>query len=126
MPKRPDNPAQPATDPQQLNPKETSEFMERGWLFYSHKNYESAEADFRFVLQREPTDVEALYALGLTLKALGKSQEAVAVFSQIDAALTAIEDHQRAVMLSRLAHGHLNQIKTGEWNLEKEVWKTKR
>jgi len=126
MRKRRDAPAQSATDPQQLNPHETSEFMERGWLFYSHKNFESAEADFRFVLQREPADVDTLFALGLTLKALGKSQEAMTAFSQIDAALSSIEDHQRAVMLARLAHGHLNQIRTGEWNLEKEVWKTKR
>jgi tetratricopeptide (TPR) repeat protein len=124
--KRPDQSAQVVPDPEKLNPQETPEFLERGWLFYSQKKYESAEADFRFVLQREPENVDALYVLGLTLKAMGKSQQAMDALSRIDDALTRIEDHQRAVMVARLAHGLVNQIKTGDWNLEKEVWKSRR
>ena len=125
MAKHPESSEHNVPDPEKLNPQDTADFMERGWLFYSHKQYESAVADFRFVLQREPANVDALFALGLTFKIMGNSQQALDAFSRIDDALTMIDDHQRAVMIARLAHGHLNQIKTGEWNLEKEVWKSK-
>jgi tetratricopeptide (TPR) repeat protein len=112
-------------DPDKVDPKDTPEFLERGWLYYSQQKYESAEADIGLVLQREPNNIDALFALGLTLKALQKPKEAIEAFSRIDPALPTIEDHQRAIMIARLAHGHINHLRSGEWNLEKEVWKSK-
>ncbi len=112
-------------NPDSMNPQSTDDFLERGWLYYSHKKYELAEADFNLVLQKEPFNADAWYALGLTLKGLGDTQKALDAFAKIDGVITQIEDHQRATIISRLAHGQINQIKTGNWNLEKEVWKRK-
>jgi len=116
--------AQIVPDPDTLNPQEMADFLERGWLYYSHQKFEAAETDFHTVLDKEPDNIDALYGLGLALKSLGKSQQALEAFEQIDYGINRIEDHQRALMISRLAHGQINQIKIGEWNLEKEVWKS--
>lgn len=112
-------------DPDSMNPQSDVELFGRGWLYYSHQKYEQAEADFRLILQKDGTNVDAWYALGLTLKALGRSQQAVDAFTQIDRYINLIEDSQRATIISRLAHGQINQITTGSWNLEKEIWKSK-
>ena len=97
-----------------MNPQTNDEFLERGWLYYSHKKYELAEADFNLVLQKEPASVDAWYALGLTLKVMGEAQKALDAFAKIDAVIGGIDDHQRATIISRLAHGQINQIKTGD------------
>ncbi len=110
-------------EPDKMNPQTDDEYLERGWLYYSREKFELAEADIDIVLQREPGNIDAWYALGLTLKAMGNAQGAVDAFSRIDAAIGQIDDHQKATIISRLAHGQINQIKTGDWNLEKEVWK---
>jgi tetratricopeptide (TPR) repeat protein len=112
-------------DPDSLNPQSDVEFFERGWLYYSHQKYEQAEADFRLILQKDGANVDAWYALGLALKALGSSQQAVDAFTQIDRFINQVEDRQRATIISRLSHGQINQIRTGSWNLEKEIWKSK-
>ncbi len=110
-------------DPEKMNPQAMEDFLERGWLYYSAKKYELAEADFNIVLKNEPGNIDSWYALGLTLKAMGNGQRAAEAFSRIDSMIGEIDDHQKAMIISRLAHGHINQIKTGNWNLEKEVWK---
>lgn len=112
-------------DPDSMNPQLDAELFERGWLYYSLQKYEQAQADFRLILQKDGTNVDAWYALGLALKALGSSQPAVDAFTQIDKYINLVEDGQRATIISRLSHGQINQIKTGSWNLEKEIWKSK-
>jgi len=125
MAKTPKQPVDSVPNPDTMKPLTTDDFLERGWLYYSHKKYELAETDFNLVLQKEPANVDAWYALGLTLKLMGDSQKAVDAFKKIDNVIAEIDDHQRATIISRLAHGQINQIKTGDWNLEKEVWKRK-
>ncbi len=110
-------------DPEKMNPQTMEDFLERGWLYYSIKKFELAEADINIVLKNEPGNIDGWYALGLTLKAMGDGQRAAEAFSRIDSMIGEIEDHQKAMIISRLAHGQINQIKTGNWNLEKEVWK---
>ncbi len=112
-------------DPDLMEPKNPDDFMERGWLYYSQKKYDQAVADFNRVLQDMPYDVDTWYTLGLTFKALGDTQKAVDAFNKIDAIIGGIDDPQRAMIVTRLAHGQVNQIKTGNWNLEKEVWQRK-
>ena len=113
-------------DPNTLTPQSTAEYLERGWLFYSHQKNEQAEADFRQVLQQEPDNADAWYSLGLALKALGKGPQAIDAFSHVDQTIIGIEDRQRAMIVLRLTHGQINQIRTGNWNLENEIWKLKR
>lgn len=125
MAKPPKRPVEIVPNPNTMNPQSTDDFLERGWLYYSGKKYELAETDFNLVLQKEPANVDAWYALGLTLKAMGDLTKALDAFSKIDGVIRQIDDHQRATIITRLAHGQINQIKTGNWDLEKEVWKRK-
>jgi tetratricopeptide (TPR) repeat protein len=110
-------------DPNTLTPQSSAEYLERGWLFYSHQKFEQAEADFRQVLRQESENPDAWYALGLVLKALGKGPQAIDAFSRVEQTISSIEDRQRAVIIFRLLHGQINQIRTGNWNMEDEIWK---
>ncbi len=110
-------------DPEKMNPQSPEDFLERGWLYYSLQKYELAQADFDVALRNDPDNLDSWYALGLTLKAMGNGLKAVEAFSRVDALTGYIDEHQKAMIISRLAHGQINQIKTGNWNLEKEVWK---
>ncbi len=109
-------------DPTTLNPQSAAEYLERGWLFYTRQNFEHAISDFKAALDLEPNNIEVLYALGLALKISGATQQALNFFTRIDEVINYVDDRQRRTMISRLAHGQINQIKTGDWNLEKEVW----
>ncbi len=125
MAKTPKRLVESVPNPDTMNPQSTDDFLERGWEYYSGKKYELAETDFNLVLQKEPSNVDAWYALGLTLKAMGNLPKALDAFGKIDGVIRQIDDHQRATIITRLAHGQINQIKTGNWDLEKEVWKRK-
>jgi tetratricopeptide (TPR) repeat protein len=108
--------------PEQLNPQTAAEFAARGWLFLSKQQYAEARADLESALALE-SDVDYYYALGLILRAAGKNVEALAAFEKAISLVPGITDPQRATMLNRLTLGQINMIKTGDWNLEKEVWK---
>jgi tetratricopeptide (TPR) repeat protein len=104
----------------------SSDYLQRGWLYLSSHQLELAAQDFRHILETEAENIEALYGLGLTLKADGKKEPAVESFERILGLLPKIQDSQRASVLSRLVKGHINLMKTGDWNLEKEVWQRKK
>ncbi len=123
MARRPKQAVDTLPDPEKMNPQTPDDFLERGWLYYSLQKYELAAADFDVALRNAPGSLDSWYALGLTLKAMGDGQKAVEAFSRVDIMTGEIDDHQKAMIISRLAHGQINQIKTGNWNLEKEVWK---
>jgi tetratricopeptide (TPR) repeat protein len=109
-------------DPSQLNPQTPAELTNRGWLYYARKEYGRAEADLRRALESNPDEVETLYPLGLTLKAAGSSKEAVEVFHKVVDLAGTIPNPVRANMVRRIAIGHINEIETGNWNLEEEIW----
>jgi tetratricopeptide (TPR) repeat protein len=109
-------------DPAAMKVETAADYMERGWLYYSHKKFDLAITDFLYVLKTDPDNVDTLYGLGLTQKASGASPQALATFEQVLKLVPNISEHQKASVLSRLVKGHINQIKTGNWNLEKEVW----
>jgi tetratricopeptide (TPR) repeat protein len=109
-------------DPALLNPKSNDELIERGWLFYSHKEYTKAEIDLLKALDETPDNPDILYALGLNYKASGNNMKALESFENATRVLDKLEDRVRARMLLRLIHGQINQIKDGNWNLEKEIW----
>jgi tetratricopeptide (TPR) repeat protein len=103
------------------NPQTAEDFAERAWNNYSRKAFEQAEADFRRSLDMKPDNPDAMYALGLSLAADGKSQEAISTFQDVIEYLnsrTSDETRVRNHMLIRLSRGHINRIKTGEWRLE--------
>lgn len=111
-------------EPEKMVPQTTEEFLQRAWLFYSRKKFDLAEKDYRTALEKEPENVDAIYGLALTLKAAGASTKALEFFEKSLLLLESIKDPQRAHILGRLIHGQINQIKTGDWNLEKEVWQS--
>lgn len=100
-------------------PQTGEDYVERGWRHYSKKEFYRAEADFRKALDMNADTIDTLYALGMTLQASGRPPEAVQTFEKViellkDAPPT---DNARALMLTRLSHGHINRMKTGDWNL---------
>ena len=101
-----------------LNPQSAQDFTSRGWLYYTRQEYKQAQTDFRRALELKPEDPDILYALGMSLAAGGDLVEAQQVFEKTLTALDAISDRVRAHMLHRLASGHINRIRTGDWNLE--------
>lgn len=112
----------PVPDPTVMKVETSADYLERGWLYYSRKQYELAIDDFQHVLTTDSDNVDALYGLGLTQKAAGASPKALATFEQVLKLVPNIADHQKESVLTRLIKGHINQIRTGDWNLEKEVW----
>jgi tetratricopeptide (TPR) repeat protein len=112
-------------DPRELpEPQNPAEYLRRGYAFYARGLLPEAEADFRKGIDRDPDAVDIVYALGMTLKAAKKTEESIDVFRQVIASLNAgaVADRIRADMLRRLALGHINEITSGDWNLEKEIW----
>jgi tetratricopeptide (TPR) repeat protein len=112
-------------NPEQINPTNSLELARRGWVYYYHLDYSKAREDFMQALQADSTNVDFQYGLALTLKQLGKSQEAVQVFQKILGQIDGIEDRVKATMLNRLTHAHINLLTLGNWNLGELVWQRK-
>jgi tetratricopeptide (TPR) repeat protein len=107
------------------NPQTVADYLRRGWAYRALDQEEKAEQDFRAALGLEARSVDAAYALGMTLKAQGKKDQALAAFQQAVTLLDegAEQDHDRQEMLHRLALGHINMISRGDWDLEREIWR---
>lgn len=113
-------------EPEQLQPKTPAEFLHRAWLFYSRQKYSAALEDFKTVLSEEVGNFDAQFGLSLALKSSGNNQQALAAFEKTLGLIESIQERQRASIMMRLVRGHINQIKSGDWNLEKEIWQTDR
>jgi len=100
-------------------PQSAEEFVQSGWNHYSKKEYYRAEADFQKALELSPDHIDTLYALAMTFQTSGRQQEAIHTFERVLKGLAQLEevDKVRAHMLGRLAQGHINRIKTGDWKL---------
>jgi tetratricopeptide (TPR) repeat protein len=115
----------PPVDPTAMEqPADPAAYLRRGYAFYGTSEYEKANEDFRQTLDLDPTSVDAVYGLGMSLKALGNKTESVAAFTKVIGLIDReiISDKSRARILRRLALGHINEINTGDWNLEAEIW----
>ena len=109
-------------DPKKMNPQDNEELVQRGWLYYGKQNYDKALDDFSKALIKDPENPDIIYALGLAYKASGSAQKAIETFEKALLQLDKYQDAVEARMLLRLIHGHINQLKIGDWNLEKEIW----
>lgn len=101
------------------NPQTAKDYIESGWSHYSKKEFYRAESDFQKALDLEPGNADTEYALGMTLMASSRQQDAVQAFQKVLSMLqnNPTEDLARASMLSRLAQGHINRIQTGDWGI---------
>ncbi len=114
------------TRPEDLPANSADECAVRGWAYYATKDYPKAEIDLREALRLNPDDVDTAYALGLVLKASGQKGPAIEIFRQVAELTGYLDDQVRGRMVRRLALGHIHEIESGEWNLEKETWQIKR
>ena len=118
--------ANPTVSAEQKAPVSTAEFINKGWEYKTGGKFDDSEASFRKAISADPSSIEAYYGLSLTLKAQGRRQDSIAGFEKVLELIDlGIEDRVRGEMLRRLALGHINQLRSGDWNLEKEIWKHK-
>jgi len=106
-------------------PKSADEYQRRGMAYYARKQYDAGEADLKKAISLDANHIDSFYSLGMVLKAQNRKDEAVEAFTQAINLITASPDAAKANkdMLRRLALGHINELKQGDWNLEKEIWK---
>ena len=115
----------PPVDPVAMEqPTDTAAYLRRGYAFYGVSKYAEAAEDFNKAFDLDSTAVDAVYGLGMSLKAAGKKGEAVTAFKNAIALIDkgVVTDKPRARILRRLALGHVNEITSGDWNLEAEIW----
>jgi len=111
---------------EEVEPRTAEDFLRRGWRLHGGgQREEEAERDFRKAISLNPNLVEGYYGLGLVLKAQGRLQEAAEAFQKAYNLIEqgVVSDKTRAQILRRLTYAHLNLIKSGDWGLEKEIWK---
>lgn len=118
MAKKPSNPSS-APVAEISNPVTAEDFFARGWTHYSKKEFFRAESDFRKTLDLAPNLPDGIYALAQTLQASGRATEAVEAYENLLRIIAnpAEADQVRHHMLARLAKGHINFIKSGDWKL---------
>lgn len=106
-------------------PTDYDSFMQRGWAHHARGNKDRAESDFRRALSYSPESVDANYALGLVMKSQGNAKEAVELFRKSMELINQgkIKDDAKSEMMRRLTLGHINEITTGDWNLEDQIWR---
>ncbi|HEX9018046.1 MAG TPA: tetratricopeptide repeat protein [Anaerolineaceae bacterium] len=97
----------------------SDQLSDSGWGYYAKKEYFRAEEDFRKALELSPDDAELFYALGMTYQASDRQADAISAFEKAIQLLENVqaENQVRAHMMTRLARGHINIMKTGDWNL---------
>lgn len=115
----------PVSRPEDFQPTNAAEYVNRGWAFYAKKEFSRAEADFRQALETTPDELDSLYALGLSLKVQGKGEEAVKTFQKVLSILGSSPASIKVTMLRTLTQGHINDISHGNWDLEKQIWQNK-
>ena len=105
-------------------PNDHDSFMQRGWAHHARGEEEKAESDFRRAVSFSPESVDANYAMGLIMKSQGKTQEAVELFEKTMELILQgkIEAHSKSEMMRRLTLAHINELTTGDWNLEDQIW----
>jgi len=104
-----------------------NELIAKGWSYHANGAEEDAENYFRAAAEKDGRSIEAHFGLALVLKSQGRRKEAASTFDQVVALLDkhVISDKGRSTMLRRLAKAHINEIETGDWNLEAEIWQKK-
>ncbi len=115
----------PPVNPEAMEtPTDPASYIRRGYAYYGIGKYPEACDDFRKAIDLDPNAVDAIYALGMSLKSSQKNEEAIDAFKNAIALIDSgvISDKARARILRRLALGHVNEISSGDWNLEAEIW----
>ncbi len=115
----------PEETPSTKQAKTYEDYFREAWLRHATKDEDAAEENFRKAIALNPQSADAYYGLGLVLKAQDRRQEAISAFQQVVDSLNpeSEENRSRTHILRRLAIGHMNMLRSGDWDLEKEIWK---
>jgi tetratricopeptide (TPR) repeat protein len=100
------------------NPTSAEAQSNLGWGYYGQRQFDEAIRVYQQALALDNNYVDAHYGLGLALKESGAGAQAVPVFETVIKLATQMENTIRGTMLARLARGHINQIRSGNWHLE--------
>lgn len=100
------------------NPTSAEAQANLGWGYYGQHLYEDAIKAFQAALTLDNGFVDAHYGLGMAYKESGAGPKAVPEFESVVKLTGQLENSVRAVMLARLARGHINQIQSGNWHLD--------
>ncbi len=103
------------------NPRSAEAHCNLGWGHYGQKQFAEAIREFQEALILDANWLDAHYGLALAHKGAGAKLEAVAAFEKVAALAPQMEDKVRGGMLLRLAHGQVNQLNKGDWDLDKEL-----
>jgi tetratricopeptide (TPR) repeat protein len=108
-----------------VEPTTVDDYQRRGMAHYARKEFPEAEADLKKAISIDNKSIDSYYSLGMVLKAMGRSDDAVNAFKQVVNIISERSDASAVKydMLRKLALGHVNEITKGDWNLEKEIWK---
>jgi tetratricopeptide (TPR) repeat protein len=104
-------------------PQDAEATLRAGWAMYAAGAQAEAEEWFALTATLAPTDVEGVYGLGMTRRASGNTQAAIEAFEKTVRLAERLGDRTRAQLIQRLAKGHINYLRSGDWNLEREVWR---
>src|SRR5712692_317294 len=104
------------------NPNSAEAYSNLGWGYYGQRKYEGAATAFRQALSLDRNLTDAHYGLGLTLKESGAGQDAVAEFEAVVKLAPQDQNAVRGQMVARLARGHINRIKSGDWGLDADIF----
>ena len=100
------------------NPTSVEAQSNLGWGYYGQRQYDDAIKVFKEALTLDNAFIDAQYGLALTYKEAGQGPLAVPYFETVVKLASQMENVVRGTMLARLARGHINQIKVGNWHLE--------
>lgn len=103
------------------NPNNAEAHSNLGWAYYGQRQYPEAIRAFREALKVDRNWVDAHYGLGMALKESGAGGEAVTSFEAVTRLAPQLDNQVRGTMLAKLAHGHINQIQHGDWNIDHEL-----
>ncbi len=105
------------------NPQDAQAAIGLAWALYAAGDFEESDAMFSQAGLLDPGDVEAPYGKGMARRRRGDKQGAMEAFEQALRLADRLEDRTRGQLLQRLAKGHLNFLRSGDWDLEREVWR---
>ena len=87
----------------------------QAWSQHYHGQNEDAIRAFRQIVEKYPEHIDANYGLALSLKAVGKTQEAKEIFQKTKtlaqaSAATEVEDNSRFIMIVRMIDQQLARL----------------
>ena len=103
-------------------PADAAAQLRLGWALYGAGRLQEARKVLEDAQRDHPSDLEVVYALGLTLKRAGDPGPARTAFQKLLELIPGVQDRTRSAVLRRIAHGHLHMLENGRWDLEKEIW----